>query len=377
MKLVFFSNYLNHHQVLVADELHHLLGDEYTFVATMPRNEKELKGGADYSSRPYCILAGESEEAHRKALKLAREAEVCVFGACSQEYAVARAQQENCGLAFELGERWLKKGWLNILSPTLRTWWKNYHRYYKNKPFFKLCCSAFAAQDDEKLHAYKGRHYKWGYFTAVPETRDGSQIKSQNKKHRILWCARFIDWKHPELAIKLAERLKRHGYSFEMTLIGNGDIHKKCVHLAEQSNVTDVITFAGSMPNQEVLKAMTQHDIFLFTSDKNEGWGAVSNEAMSNQCCLVASDKIGSTPYLIHDGENGLSFKTNSLDSLYEKVSFLLDNPERLREMAERGYQDMENLWNPKNAASCLLQLIDDLKKGRVCSIKQGPCSIA
>ena len=167
MKLVFYCNYLNHHQVLVADELYGMLGDCYAFVATLPRNERELKGGADYSSRPYCILAGESHEAHERAMELARNAEVCVFGACSQEYAVERARQKDCGLSFEMGERWLKRGWINVLSPTLRQWWMNYMRYYHNKPFYKLCSSAFVANDDNRLGAYLGRHFKWGYFTGV------------------------------------------------------------------------------------------------------------------------------------------------------------------------------------------------------------------
>lgn len=64
----------------------------------------------DYSSRPYSILAGESQECRDKALQLARTADVCVFGACSQEYAVARAKSGTCGLSFECGERWLKGG---------------------------------------------------------------------------------------------------------------------------------------------------------------------------------------------------------------------------------------------------------------------------
>ena len=110
MTLTFYSNFLNHHQVLIADELYILLGKDFRFVATLPRDEKELKGGADYRSRPYCILAGESAEAHDEAMRLARESDTCVFGACSQEYAVERARQKNCGLSFEVGERWLKRG---------------------------------------------------------------------------------------------------------------------------------------------------------------------------------------------------------------------------------------------------------------------------
>ena len=110
MNLVFYTNYLNHHQVLVADELYHLLGDGFCFVATLPHNEKELKGGADYSTRSYCILAAESDSAHEKALYMAREADACVFGACSQVYAVERAKKNPNGLSFEMGERWLKHG---------------------------------------------------------------------------------------------------------------------------------------------------------------------------------------------------------------------------------------------------------------------------
>ena len=33
---------------------------------------------------------------------------------------------------------------------------------------------------------------------------------------------------------------------------------------------------------------MEQADIYLFTSDRNEGWGAVANEAMNSACAMVA-----------------------------------------------------------------------------------------
>ena len=53
------------------------------------------------------------------------------------------------------------------------------------------------------------------------------------------------------------------------------------------------------MPNAKILQEMRKHEIFLFTSDRNEGWGAVSNESMSNGCMLVGSDGIGSIPFLV------------------------------------------------------------------------------
>ena len=379
MKLVFYCNYLNHHQVLVADELYKQLGGDYAFVATLPRNEKELKGGADYSSRPYCILAGESHEAHERALEIARTADVCVFGACSQEYAVERARQKDCGLSFEMGERWLKRGWLNVLSPTLRQWWMNYMRFYHNKPFYKLCSSAFVANDDNRLGAYRGRHFKSGYFTSVDCDFDieASPDVSTTGITPLMWCSRFLSWKHPELAVKLAKRLKDEGYRFVLDFYGCGEVEQKSRDMVSRLGIDDVVRFHGAIPNDQVLKEMRRHKIFLFTSDRFEGWGAVANEAMSQGCALVGSDAIGSVPYLVDNCRNGMIFKSGDVDSLTDCVRTLIENRSLLEDIRHNAVATMQTMWSPAVAARNLLKLIDDIKNGRSCSIKEGPCSKA
>lgn len=379
MKLVFYSNYLNHHQVLVADELYKHLGDNYVFVATLPRNEKELKGGVDYSSRPYCILAGESNDTHDRALELARTADVCVFGACSQEYAVERAKQKDCGLSFEMGERWLKRGLINVLSPTLRRWWMNYMRYYHNRPFYKLCSSAFVAKDDEKLGAYRGRHYKWGYFTQVDcdfDVEASSDVSTSNITP-LMWCSRFLSLKHPELSILMAQKLKKEGLQFFLDFYGSGEVEQKSRDMASRLGLDDVVSFHGAIPNDQVLKEMRRHKIFLFTSDRFEGWGAVANEAMSQGCALVGSDAIGSVPYLVEHRINGMIFKSGDVDSLTDCVRTLIENRSLLKDIRRNAVATMQTLWSPTVAARNLLKLIDDIKNGRSCSIKEGPCSKA
>ncbi len=379
MLLTFFSNFLNHHQVLVADELYRLLGDQYTFVATLPRDKGELKGGMDYSSRPYCILAGESAECHDKALQLARTADVCVFGACSQEYAAARAKSVTCGLSFECGERWLKRGWINVLSPIFRLWLKNYMLYYRIKPFYKLCSGAFVAGDDHKVNAYKGKHFKWGYFTGVDESFDVEmpQDVSMTEITPLMWCSRFLSWKHPELPVLMAQRLKSNGYSFVLDFYGSGERENTTRELASCLGLGDVVRFHGAIPNTKVLEEMRRHKIFLFTSDGFEGWGAVANEAMSQGCALVASDAIGSVPYLVEHGRNGMTFKSCDVDSLTASVKHLLDNSHVLQVMRVEAVRTMRSMWSPKVAAQNLLQLIEDLQNGRETSIKEGPCSKA
>ena len=177
--------------------------------------------------------------------------------------------------------------------------------------------------------------------------------------------------------MKLANRLKVDGYNFQLDMYGDGKMRSVIQKMVNGYGLADYICLKKNVPNKQIQEAMANHDIFLFTSSKKEGWGAVANEAMSNKCCLVGSDEIGAVPYLVKDGVNGMVFKSKSVDSLYQQVKYLLDHPADRRMMAEQGYQDMVSLWNSKHAAESLLTLIKDIQNGQLSSIQEGPCSKA
>lgn len=378
MTITFFINYLNHHQLPIADEMYKLLGNNFHFVATFVRDKSELKGGIDYSDRPYCLLPAERSNDLQLAHELNLKSDVCVFGAGNLQWEKERAQNCPNKLSFEISERWLKKGYINLLSPHLIKWWWIYQTTLRNKPFYKLCASAYTAIDCFKLLTFKNRCYKWGYFTAVPHLgEEDRNSKISSGMVSLMWCARFINWKHPEIPIKLAKILKDEGYKFVINMYGDGPKRKEMQQLVDFLGVKDVVFLKGNRANMEILQAMRQSDLFLFTSNKEEGWGVVVNEAMSCQCCVVGSREAGAVPYLIEDGYNGYTYECLNLGSLHKKVKYLLDNPnERLR-FAQNAYQDMVGIWNPVTAARNLLQLIDDLISCRETSITNGPCSKA
>ena len=158
-------------------------------------------------------------------------------------------------------------------------------------------------------------------------------------------------------------------------MYGTGEELDRVKSMATKLNLTDVLTFCGNLPNDQIINQMRKHDIFLFTSDKNEGWGVVANEAMSCGCVLVGSDAIGCIPFILKDGENGCVFKSCDLESLISKVEYLLNNPDKMKRMAINGYYTITRIWSPSNAVSNLLQLINDLQSRADTSILDGPCS--
>ena len=380
MTIVFFSNFINHHQANVADELYRLTEGNYTFVELCPIYDWLLKGGySNLSSRPYVLQAWKNQENMDKAITLLYSADVALFS-CPEawKYEVLRAKTGK--LTFDVSERWLKRGWLNLASPRLLKYFWYYHTVFAKHNVYKLCSSAFACNDHYKLHSFKNKCYKWGYFTKVDSNFTVEalpDVSTSGTLHTLMWCARFLRWKHPEMPIQLAARLKAKNYKFKLAMYGSGVELEKTKRLAKSLGVDDVVSFMGNMPNEEILKVMRQHDIFLFTSDQNEGWGAVANEAMSNGCAIVASDSIGSIPFLVKDGENGCVFKSCDLDSLCNKVEYLLDNDSKRQSIAKNAYYTMRDIWSPRNAAMNFLKLVDDLQNSKGISIEEGPCSKA
>ena len=80
---------------------------------------------------------------------------------------------------------------------------------------------------------------------------------------------------------------------------------------------------------------------------------------------------------MINDGENGFIYKNGNEDDLFNKVKFLLDNPEKRKEMSLNAYKTMAETWNAENAVKKFLKLIIGVFVGKKLSIEGGPCEIS
>jgi len=377
MKVTIFSNFLNHHQAPFCDEMYKYLHEDFTFVSTERMPESFLRTGyPDCSDYVYNLNSYLDDDHFTKAVNLGFTSDIVITGSAPEVFIKERLRFNKH--TFRYSERLLKKGDWQLFRPyMIKIIWRK-HILYRYKNLYMLCSSAYLPNDLNKIFAYPGKMYKWGYFTAVRDM-DIHLLLSQKPvdKINILWTARFIDWKHPELAIQLAGELKKSGLNFSLLMIGSGELAAEIQNSITRMQLNDCVTIIGNIPNPEVREYMKQTNIFLFTSDRNEGWGAVLNEAMSNGCAVVASDEIGSVPYLVSHKKNGMIFKSGSLKSIVQITVELIMNRSLREELGTNAYNTMKNIWSPDNAARSFLRLATGILNGEKVIIDDGPCSIA
>ena len=376
MKLVFISNYFNHHQKPFSDAMFELIGEDYNFIETKPIPEERLKLGWGGEDKPSYVKQNfTSENSRLECQNIIDQADVVIYG--SAPYSLLTNRLKRGKLTFKYSERVYKKGcpyhklpWHFILNT------KKYRRY---KNLYILCASAFTSADFAKTFTFINKAYKWGYFTEVKKYENVEDVIDKKKPNSLLWVARLIDLKHPEHAIEIAKRLKEDGYDFNLNMIGNGELENKVAELIDKNGLSDCVHLLGAMSPERVREKMEESEIFLFTSDRNEGWGAVLNESMNSACAVVASHAIGSVPFLVKDKTNGMIYKDGNLDELYSKVKHLMDDSNYRKEISRQAYKTMLTEWNPKNAAKKLLYLSEQILAGQKSPFphKDGVCSRA
>lgn len=381
MKLTFFSNFINHHQIPLAEEWYKALGDDYTFVATEPIPQERLNMGyADQNkSFPYVLTTYDSEENRKKAERLIEESDVVIVGSAPDLIMEKRLPLGK--LTFHSSERYFKGGTgVKAFVRNFASSMKHIKRFEKYANYYYLCMSAYTAADVNTFANYEGRLFKWGYFPEVKK-QDLSELlslKQSNEKPLILWAGRLIDWKHPEQAIELAKSLKAQNYEFELNIIGNGTMEQELQERIQNSGLQDCVHLLGAMPPEKVRAHMEKADIFLFTSDFQEGWGAVLNESMNSGCAVVASHAIGSVPFLLQNDKNGLIYENGNQKQLEESVKILLQSAEKRRELGTNAYGTLANEWNATVGAERFLRLVQEIQKtGNCTEYKEGPCSKA
>lgn len=381
MKIAFFSNYLNIHQLPFCEEVIHYVGaDNFRFVANAKMDADRIQMGFEdmNETKSFVVRAYEGGPELELAYYLADESDVAIFGSCSKPFQKRRLAKNK--FSFRYNERIFKQGLIELLDPRVQLRYRDLFTRYRNNNLYVLCASAYTKADLMFLGFPYKKCYKWGYFPEMkkyPCFEYLRKIKTNQKCISILWAGRLIRWKHPEVAVFVAKHLKDRCIDFSMTIVGEGPLRPMIEKKISSLGLSDQVKMHGAQPHDVVLKMMETASIFLFTSDRNEGWGAVLNEAMNAGCAIVADKSIGSVPFLIADGINGLTYSTGHRNQINVAIDRVVNNENFRVSLGEEAWNTINKEWSVENATAKLFELIDCLLNKRISTNKKGPCSMA
>lgn len=373
VKISFFSNYLNEHQLPLCLSLCRQNDVDFTFIA-LAKNGGNAGRSNMNEDFPFVLREYEGNN-QKQAMIHVDQDDIVIFGhMCGKEEYVSRRMSHG-SLSFRATERLLKRGlWWRFAPPKAMRMYKMFMKY-KKKPMYVLCTSAYASYDLTLSGWPQEKCYKWGYFPEIDSPQ--AVIKRDSTCCSIVWASRFVQWKRPLEPLSLAKKLKESGYCFQLEMAGDGPMMPDVRKYVADNDLSDVVVIKGMLDSAKTRELMLNADIFLTTSSRKEGWGVTVNEAMASKCAVVASASIGSAPFLIKDGVNGFLYDDLSENDLYSKVAALLDNPALMQKMAIRAKATMGSEWSAAEAAKRLQNLGASLLAGKPISYLEGPCSPA
>ncbi len=134
---------------------------------------------------------------------------------------------------------------------------------------------------------------------------------------------------------------------------------KKLEELIEEKKISEKVIFTGFIQNLNYL--LSNIEILVLPSIK-EGVPAVILEAMVARKPVIAT-KVGGIPEIIIDGKTGFLVPPKNPQAIAEKIIFLLKNPEKSREMGERGYQRIKQHFGLEKMAREHEKLYEEVMK--------------
>lgn len=183
----------------------------------------------------------------------------------------------------------------------------------------------------------------------------------------ILFAGKLEPKKNPELLLEAIAELtcqksKDLSQSPEITkrgkvhllFVGNGILEEKLKIKVNQygdenttyPKITARIHFMDFQNQTQIPIVYQAANIFCLPSQgPGETWGLAVNEAMASGKAILASDKVGCAVDLIKDDVNGYIFKSNDVEDLKEKLSFLINHPSMIIGFGKQSEQLIKN-WS-------------------------------
>ena len=170
---------------------------------------------------------------------------------------------------------------------------------------------------------------------------------------RVLIAASFREKKGIPYALEALGKLQKD-VPLEITIIGDASPEVRSwkekeliLKVIEKHRMGHIVSMLGFQPYKMLFEEAYKHHIFLSPSvtskdGDGEGGAPVTIIEMAASGMFVVSTKHCDIPGVIIDGKTGLLAEERDVDGLYERLIWLVLNPEKWRNMLESGRKHVE-----------------------------------
>ena len=116
------------------------------------------------------------------------------------------------------------------------------------------------------------------------------------------------------------------------------------VHKAKLLGLSEEAVFLGAIPNEEIWDYLDGCNFLVVPSVGMESSPLTIYEAMARGVPVLGSN-FGGISELVEDNKTGILFEPRNVTDLSEKIIFLLQNKQRLKEMGQNARENFERKY--------------------------------
>ncbi len=168
---------------------------------------------------------------------------------------------------------------------------------------------------------------------------------------------RFVPEKGFNYLIEAISILRDRRYNVKLMLGGAGSLERQLKKLVIDINIKNNVEFIGWIKDKKSF--FEEIDIFCIPS-VFETFGIVALEAMSQQVAIVSTKTSGASQIFEPDMD-ALLTKTASSQDLADKIAYLIDNPDKRRELKNNAYNKIISRYDTQVIANILLEILENI----------------
>ena len=222
-----------------------------------------------------------------------------------------------------------------------------------------VCCSKYVLNEFKKISVLprNSTSIRNGCELKKIDLVDNMTHKSlvKDEKFSLTMISRLDNIKNFEILIKAFLSIKNDNW--QLNIVGEGEKEDFLKNLVNKLNGNKKVKFLGS--RNDVLRILSNTDIFAFSTTVKEGFGIVLIEALSMGIPIIASD-VPACREVLMDGKGGLLISPEDIKIWEDELTILMESENKRNLLANKA-KKTSKYYDINLVAKEYLQLLNSI----------------